>query len=160
MSRKGEKAFDGCRVKSWNFTDFVFVKDPGRIKSTSSVVEPQYGYPVARVPAESKEGGVYAGSSATLQCPRVQDTGMRIRSSLENHNGHSNAYDSLRQNAGKMACAVCPFSSMDQIEVAQYRARWATAQAEQIRAFSALEQARREIDRIADVNTDRPPLPE
>lgn len=150
--REGLEAFDECKVRVVRVTDYAY---PTNVLLK---VSGPFIHPVNRADRERKrsvskftEGSskMYGGSGAKLDCPYTQDTGIEISSDYTNHNGVQRAHESLRQNAGCIACRGCQYSGVDPVEVSSMRRAYAAAETERIAQQKLLDAARAELDSVS-----------
>jgi hypothetical protein len=134
MGRAGIKSFNRCNVKKVEFKDHVYASgSSGRVVMSDNPTE---------------DGRVYAGTTATLHCPRTEDDLVSVESTATVRS-HLKALKNVRQIAGELLCRDCIFSSMPPVEVAQHRTVLAKAETERVQAFGELAAARKEA--IAEI---------
>ncbi len=149
MMKAGQKAFDACDVKSVKFSSLSYPPGVDIIKTDYAVI-PKKAKDVASAVEGTSDaiGRWYGGSRARLDCPYTEDAGVEIESQFNNHLTKEIAYDSLRSIAATIACRTCQYSSMTPVEVTIRRTEFAAAEAERLKAFALLEEARQEVAAI------------
>lgn len=152
MRREGVESFDSCDVKVVKMITHGYPPDVKLQTASSTSIIPVDAADYAKKKAKDAPL-IYGGHLAVLDCPYTQDTGEKISSAFNNHNGVAAAYDSVRENAGLIACRTCRFSGMTPAEVSIDRKEFAQAETERLRAYEGLEQARVELGII------EPPAP-
>lgn len=90
----------------------------------------------------------YNNFEASLDCPKTEDRREEIASDRKNHVSSEYAVRDLKFVAGRIVCANCPFSAMNETEFKRAEAERMRADAEYILAEKALEQARQEVEEI------------
>lgn len=154
LQRDGVKAFDMCDVKVVKMVKYGYPVDTEVRVSGDEFIVPlvatDYTKRFIEGEDESSRKNHYAGSRAIIECPYTEDTGITLESQFDNHNGELRAYESIRKNAGVLACRTCQYSGMTPVEVSIARTEFAKAEAERIKAFELLEEARAEIAQLAN----------
>lgn len=139
--RAGEAAFDACDVKRVVITESVY--DDTEEGEEAVVSE-----------APLEDNRYFAGNGAELICPRTEDDGIQISSQYNNHLDRVGAYNSVRTQAGELACGTCMYAGLTPVEVSIARTELANAEVDRIEAYRLRKEAIEELNRQFPVSVE------
>ena len=131
MNRAGRRSFDKCNVKVVQVKDFVYENG-----NKGKVV-------MAENPSEDTR--IFSGNSAVLHCPRTEDARVMVESQFTNHPNRIEAFASLRAVASELVCRGCIYADMTPLQATQERANLLAAQAVELEALNARNEALRQL---------------